>query len=112
HGPRPIGTDRGHPARRVEPRSLDGTLPHRRTQPERHDVQLQRLTAARAIDHMTLDVADTRHPLRVPIMWGVIVGVVQAASPLAFWWLDPATVYALSLAMIASIYIGFAVSDG
>ena len=61
---------------------------------------------------MTLDVSLTRHPLRVPITWGVIVGVVQASSPLAFWWLDPATVYALSLAMIASIYIGFAVSDG
>ena len=61
---------------------------------------------------MTLDVPLTRHPLRVPITWGVIVGVVQASSPLAFWWLDPATVYALSLAMIASIYIGFAVSDG
>ena len=33
---------------------------------------------------MTLEVPDTRHPLRVPIIWGVIVGVVQAASPLAF----------------------------
>jgi hypothetical protein len=39
-------------------------------------------------------------------MWGVVVGVVQAVAPLALWWLDPATVYALSLAMIASIYIG------
>jgi hypothetical protein len=28
------------------------------------------------------------------------------------WWLDPATVYALSLALIAAVYIGFAVADG
>ena len=31
---------------------------------------------------------------------------------LAFWWLDPATVYAMSLVGIAFIYIGFAVADG
>jgi hypothetical protein len=47
-----------------------------------------------------------------PAIWGVVVGVLQAASPLAFWWLDPATVYALGLALIAAIYIGFAVADG
>jgi hypothetical protein len=50
--------------------------------------------------------------LRAPVLWGVVVGVIQAASPLAFWWLDPATVYALSLAVIAAVYIGFAVADG
>ena len=44
------------------------------------------------------------------MLWGVVVGAVQAASPLAFWWLDPATVYALGLALIAAIYIGFAVA--
>jgi hypothetical protein len=38
--------------------------------------------------------------------------VLQAASPLAVPWLDPATVYALGLALIAAIYIGFAVADG
>ena len=37
---------------------------------------------------------------------------IQAASPLAFWWLDAATVYALGLVLIASVYIGFAVADG
>jgi hypothetical protein len=47
-----------------------------------------------------------------PVIWGVAVGALQAASPLAFWWLDPATVYALGLALIAAIYIGFAVADG
>ena len=45
-------------------------------------------------------------------MWGIVWGAIQAASPLAFWWLDAATVYALGLALIASIYIGFAVADG
>ena len=50
--------------------------------------------------------------VRRPVIWGVVWGGIQAASPLAFWWLDPATVYALGLAMIASIYIGFAVADG
>jgi hypothetical protein len=49
---------------------------------------------------------------RAPIIWGVVWGAIQAASPLGFWWLDSATVYALSLALIASIYIGFAVADG
>ena len=50
--------------------------------------------------------------LRTPLMWGVIVGLLQAASPLAFWWLDTPVVYALGLAVIAAIYIGFAVADG
>jgi hypothetical protein len=50
--------------------------------------------------------------LRTPLMWGVIVGVLQAASPLAFWWLDTPVVYALGLAVIAAVYIGFAVADG
>jgi hypothetical protein len=50
--------------------------------------------------------------LRAPIVWGVVFGVIQAASPLGFWWLDPATVYALSLTLIAAVYIGFAVADG
>jgi hypothetical protein len=44
--------------------------------------------------------------------WGIAVGVGQAATPLAFWWLDPATVYALGIVVIASVYIGFAVADG
>ena len=46
------------------------------------------------------------------VMWGVVVGLVQVASPLGLWWLDPATVYALGLAAIAFVYIGFAVADG
>jgi hypothetical protein len=50
--------------------------------------------------------------LRAPVLWGVVWGVIQAAAPLGFWWLEPATVYALSLALIAAVYIGFAVADG
>jgi hypothetical protein len=46
------------------------------------------------------------------VAWGAVVGVVTAASPLAFWWLDPSTVYAFGLVLIAAIYIGFAVADG
>ena len=46
------------------------------------------------------------------MVWGVVVGIVQAATPLAFWWLDNATVYALGLIAIAAVYIGFAVADG
>ena len=50
--------------------------------------------------------------LRAPLLWGALVGVAQLASPFALWWLTPATVYALGLAFIAAIYIGFSVSDG
>jgi hypothetical protein len=53
-----------------------------------------------------------RTGLRTPVIWGLVVGVAQAASPLAFWWLDAPTVYALGLGVIASVYIGFAVADG
>ena len=57
--------------------------------------------------------ADTRPPdLRVPLVAGAVVGVAQAATPFAFWWLDPATVYALGLVFIAAVYIGFSVADG
>ena len=47
-----------------------------------------------------------------PILWGVAFGVVQAFSPLAFWWLEPIVVWSLSLVLIAAVYIGFAVADG
>ena len=47
-----------------------------------------------------------------PMLWGVVVGGLQAATPLVFWWLNSATVYALGLVAIAAIYIGFAVADG
>ena len=50
--------------------------------------------------------------LRGPAICGAAAGAIQAASPLAFWWLEPRTVYALGLALIAAIYIGFSVADG
>jgi hypothetical protein len=50
--------------------------------------------------------------IRAAIIWGLVVGLIQAASPLGFWWLDPATVYAVGLAVIAPVYIGLAVADG
>ncbi len=53
-----------------------------------------------------------RQLLRAPVRWGIVWGAIQAAAPLGFWWLDPATVYALSLSLIAAVYIGFAVADG
>jgi hypothetical protein len=54
----------------------------------------------------------SRAALRGPALWGIVVGLPQAATPLVFWWLDSATVYALGLAVIAAVYIGFAVADG
>jgi hypothetical protein len=44
--------------------------------------------------------------------WGIAIGVAQAAIALAFWWLDLATVHAMMIALIAAVYVGFAVSDG
>jgi hypothetical protein len=49
---------------------------------------------------------------RAAILSGIGVGLAQAATPLAFWWLDGAIVYALGLAVVAAIYLGFAVADG
>jgi len=50
--------------------------------------------------------------IQAALRWGVGVGLIQAATPLAFWWLNAATVYALGLTVIAPVYIGFAVADG
>jgi len=50
--------------------------------------------------------------LRGPILWGLVVGALQAASPFAFFGLEQATVHALYISLIASVYIGFAVADG
>ena len=50
--------------------------------------------------------------LRGPLAWGVVFGGAQALAPLAFPWSRSGVVYALSLAFIAAVYIGFAVADG
>ena len=70
--------------------------------PERAQAAVNRRTA----------VAGRRRALRTPVLWGVVWGCLQAASPLAFFWLDDSTVYALGLVLIAAVYIGFAVADG
>ena len=62
-----------------------------------------------------METSMTRGRLRArpgPAICGVAAGAIQAASPLAFWWLAPKTVYALGLVLIAAIYIGFSVADG
>jgi hypothetical protein len=53
-----------------------------------------------------------QHTIQAAVLWGVLFGGLQAASPLLIWWLAPGTVYAISLVLIASVYIGFAVADG
>ena len=47
-----------------------------------------------------------------PVAWGLVVGMVNVAAPLAIWWLDLATVHALAITLIAAVYVGFAVADG
>jgi hypothetical protein len=59
-----------------------------------------------------LQLPQTRPSWRAPILWGFIFGAIQAASPLGFGWLEPATVQALLLCFIAAVYVGFAVADG
>ncbi|HET8774711.1 MAG TPA: hypothetical protein VFP80_12995 [Thermoanaerobaculia bacterium] len=46
------------------------------------------------------------------ILSGVAVGIFQAFCPIVLWWLDAADVWGVALAMIASVYVGFAVADG
>ena len=58
------------------------------------------------------DLPRLKTSLRTPVLWGLLFGVLQASSPLVFWWLEPATVHALMLPLIAAVYIGFAVADG
>src|SRR4029077_13583062 len=59
-----------------------------------------------------VDNARGARSLPMPVLWGIAVGVIQAASPLGLAWLEPATVYALGLGVIATVYVGFAVADG
>jgi len=51
-------------------------------------------------------------PLPGAVICGAAVGVIQAVSPLGFWWLEPKTVYALGLTFIAAVYIGLRVVRG
>src|SRR3954451_13589851 len=75
----------------------------------------QRPTTAATDAHSAVSgqAAGVSRPVaRAAVLWGVVVGLLQAATPLVFWWLDSATIYALGLVGIAFIYIGFAVADG
>ena len=65
-----------------------------------------------ALDAEAGSSSPARPLIGTPALWGLLVGGLRAATPLAFWWLPSATVYALGLAGIASIYISFAVADG
>jgi len=47
-----------------------------------------------------------------PVLWGIVFGAIQAAAPLGLWWHAPATIYGLSLTLIAAVYLGLAVADG
>jgi hypothetical protein len=46
------------------------------------------------------------------ILWGVGVGIFQAFCPVAMWWFDAVDIWGVALALIASVYVGFAVGDG
>jgi len=77
--------------------------------PVPHDLEPLRIPAASpAVSHDHRLTNSTSKAVR----WGVLIGVLQAASPLGFWWLELATVHALEIAFIAAVYIGFAVGDG
>ena len=56
--------------------------------------------------------AGSQAATRAAVGWGVVVGVATAATPVGFWWLPATTVYAVGLAFIAAVYLGFAVADG
>jgi hypothetical protein len=70
------------------------------------------VTSARGQQQATSMPRGGRRSLPGPVVWGAVWGVLQAVSPLGFWWLAPKTVYALGLALIAAVYIGFGVADG
>jgi hypothetical protein len=60
-------------------------------------------------DHTT--VVEHRS-LQGPVLAGLAIGAVQAASPLLVQWIEPATLHAMYISLIAAVYIGFAVADG
>ena len=67
------------------------------------------MVTTRTVDRPT---PSAHRSLRTPILWGLVFGAIQAASPLGLAWLEPATVQALLLCFIAAVYVGFAVADG
>jgi hypothetical protein len=75
---------------------------------ESHDRQTHTVTTGSAARHGPPE----RHALRGPVLWGLALGAVQAASPLILQWIEPATLHAMYISLIAAVYIGFAVADG
>ena len=69
------------------------------------------MTTTQAARSMSTDPGHSPF-VSITIVWGLIVGALNAAAPLALWWLDASTVHALAISLIASVYIGFAVADG
>jgi hypothetical protein len=69
-------------------------------------------TSALEADSAVRHGSSERHSLRAPVLWGLALGAVQAASPLIFQWIEPATLHAMYISLIAAVYIGFAVADG
>ena len=67
---------------------------------------------ALAADTAVRQESPERHPLRGPVLRGLAFGAAQAASPLLLRWIEPATLQAIYLSLIAAVYIGFAVADG
>jgi hypothetical protein len=73
---------------------------------------MNQTTPSGTMKQATPTSAHAHHSVRGPVLWGLVLGAVQAASPLGFRWLDQATVHAMMISLIAAVYIGFAVADG
>ena len=69
-------------------------------------------TSAFEADRAVQQRSPDRHSLRAPVLWGLALGAFQAASPLILQWIEPATLHAMYISLIAAVYIGFAVADG
>jgi hypothetical protein len=46
------------------------------------------------------------------VFWGLVFGAATVLLPIGFWWLDLSTYHALTIVLIAAVYIGFGVADG
>lgn len=70
------------------------------------------LSGSAAAGDTSLGSIHGERSIGLPVLLGLVVGAVQAASPFAVWWLDQATVHAIYIGVIAAVYVGFAVADG
>ena len=61
---------------------------------------------------MTASNAGLASPTRPAVLWGLVVGIVTLVAAPLFWWLDLSMTYALTITLIAAVYVGFAVADG